>query len=440
MIANRDEPDASHRPEIYRNTTFLARPELTEALAELRRLTQDPFFDGLERVLADLDQAPTESNVGVDTVRKLRHWSAGHQRVAIELEAAARWCRLIEREVSRRVDELLASGKEELPAGLEQFADAPSTNTSPRPSLANRFREIFRRSAGSRPPEETTDPVASEQTPPLPKLFVTSVDRYTAPIAATPVADVATWALGPLEVHVAGRRVPKWNSLKARAVFQYLLVHQDRPTRRDVLMELQWPNHSHNSARNNLNVALYSLRNTLGALGQSAQPVLYRDGCYFLNPELTWWVDRTEFLLALDAARLARRTRQVIEAYGKAIQLYRGQLFEDDGAGEWYLPEQRRLNELYLQALERVAEMHLQLGELPEAVHFGQLAVSSDPCCEPIHRVLMRCYAAQHQQQLVIRQYRVCVAALHDELGVPPAQDTVQLFRKLTSPGSGMRP
>ena len=107
--------------------------------------------------------------------------------------------------------------------------------------------------------------MANEQTP-FPELSVMPVARHVAPIVPTPVADVATWALGPLEVHVAGRRIPKWNSLKARAVFQYLLIHQDRPTRRDVLMELQWPNHSHNSARNNLNVALYSLRNTLDGL------------------------------------------------------------------------------------------------------------------------------------------------------------------------------
>jgi DNA-binding SARP family transcriptional activator len=64
-------------------------------------------------------------------------------------------------------------------------------------------------------------------------------------------------------------------------------VHQDRPTRRDVLMALQWPDHSHNSARNNLNVALYSLRNTLDGLEQGAQPIVYRDGCYILNPDLT---------------------------------------------------------------------------------------------------------------------------------------------------------
>lgn len=421
MAANRDEP------------TPLARTELTEALAELRRLIQDPSLDRLERTLADLGQAPTESNVGVDTVRKLRHWSAGHQRVATELETAARCCRLVEREISQRVDELLAGQKEALSRAPEYFADTPPADISPRISLANRLREIFRRSADTRRPTETTEPAAGEQTTSLPAL---SVDRFAKPIVPTPMADIATWALGPLEVHVAGRRIPKWNSLKARAVFQYLLIHQDRPTRRDVLMELQWPNHSHNSARNNLNVALYSLRNTLDGLGQSAQPVLYRDGCYFLNPELTWWVDRDEFLLALDNAQLARRTSQpaqVISAYHRAIQLYRGPLFEDDASGEWYLPEQRQLKELYVLALEQAAEIHFALGELSEAVRFGRLAVSTDPCCEPMHRMLMRYYASQHRQQLVSRQYRVCAAALNDELGVHPDEETVQLFRKLTA-------
>jgi DNA-binding SARP family transcriptional activator len=80
-------------------------------------------------------------------------------------------------------------------------------------------------------------------------------------------------------VRVGGHLVPRWNSLKARAVFQYLLVHQDRPTRRDVLMALQWPDHSHNSARNNLNVALYSLRNTQGPC-QVAQPILHDENSH----------------------------------------------------------------------------------------------------------------------------------------------------------------
>jgi len=44
----------------------------------------------------------------------------------------------------------------------------------------------------------------------------------------------------------------------------------------------------------------------------------------------------------------------------------------------------------------------------------------------------MRCYASQHQQQLVSRQYQVCVAALREELGVSPSVETTQLLRALT--------
>jgi DNA-binding SARP family transcriptional activator len=45
----------------------------------------------------------------------------------------------------------------------------------------------------------------------------------------------------------------------------------------------------------------------------------------------------------------------------------------------------------------------------------------------------MRCYAAQNKQQLVTRQYRLCVSALRDELGVSPGAETLRLFLHLTS-------
>jgi DNA-binding SARP family transcriptional activator len=391
---------------------------VSEALSELRQLAGHPLAAELERALADLGAAPDGPGFGVDTVRQLRRCSAEYQRVAIDLEAAARCCRLAEREINQRADVLLADKNRR---------------------LTGQFLDIFRRGRGgvrnavpgpepAPPPELKAPPLQPEpQAQPQP-------EPEPAPAPATTDADIAASALGPLEVHVAGRRVPRWTSLKARAVFQYLLIHQDRPIRRDVLMSLQWPDHSHNSARNNLNVALYSLRNTLEGLGHGAQPVLYRDGCYSLNPELTWWIDRNEFLAAVDDAQQAHRERrpeQVIGAYRKAIGLYRGPLFEDDGDGEWYLPEQRRLQDLYGQALEGIAEIHFRLGELADAQRFGQLALGHDPCSESSHRLLMRCYASQHQQQLVGRQYQVCVAALRDELGVAPSDETVKLFREL---------
>jgi DNA-binding SARP family transcriptional activator len=434
MAAHRGGKHALRRPGVNGGPAAGAQTGLTEAVAELRRLTQKPSFQEAERMLAGLGSAPGGSGVGIEAVHALRRWGAEYLRVADELEAAARCCRLVEREIGERVDAFLAGweGQLETARAQEPAAPAGARRSSGRDGW---LRELLHRGRAAR--EEPWDrPAAAAHgrgTPPATLLEAPS-GRLSAP--AVPAADVAALVLGPLELSVGGRRVRRWNSLKARALFQYLLIHQGRPVRRDVLMELQWPDHTRNSARNNLNVALYSLRNTLDGPGRGVQPIVYQDGCYSLNPELTWWIDRDEFSSTLHHAESARRDgqpEQAIDAYEKAIGLYRGPLFEDDPCGEWFLPEQRHLEELYLQALEHLATVYFELGEFPEAVRCGQIAVGTDPCYESVHRLLMRCFSSQHQQQLVSRQYRSCVDALRDELGVPPGEETVQLFRDLTT-------
>jgi DNA-binding SARP family transcriptional activator len=405
-----------------------------EAVAQLRRLAQRPVIQEVGRVLGDVGDVPAGSGGGVEAVRALRRSGAEYLRVADELEAAARCCRLAEREIGQRIDALLVSWDGQPAAAPAHEPDAPADAPGRRRGLLGWLRRRFHRGRAGQH-ERADRPVSGRHARRAPPLVQPAAPSGQLPVPGPSAADVAALVLGPLELSVAGRRVLRWNSLKARAVFQYLLIHQDRPIRRDVLMELQWPDHTRNSARNNLNVALYSLRNTLEGSGQGLQPVLYQDGCYSLNPALTWWIDRNEFFSTLqhaESARRAGRSRQAIAAYEKAVQLYRGPLFEDDPSGEWFLTEQRHLEELYLQALEHLAAIYFEIGELPEAVRCGQLAVGTDPCCEPAHRLLMRCYDSQHQQQLVSRQYRSCVAALHDELGVSPGEETVQLFRDLT--------
>jgi DNA-binding SARP family transcriptional activator len=416
-----------------------ARDRLDQAVAELRRLTQGQLFQALER-LADVEDIRGASSVSVESIRRLRAWSAEHLRLAAELEAAARCCRLIEQELTRKIDATLAGSHVEADALGDHSTGASLMRSRPRSHRKkNRVMGVsgwlrsfapHRHSAHRRPGKEPARAFAATSShPPVTR------SGQSLLVAGMPEADVTALILGPLELSVAGRHVVRWNSLKARAVFQYLLIHRGRPVRRDVLMDLQWPNHTYTSARNNLNVALYSLRNTLEGPWQGLRPILYQDGCYALNSELKWWIDRDEFLTAFSRARLVRSGHPVetISHYQKAVELYRGSLFEDDSNGDWYLAEQRHLNELYLQALESLGEIYLDLGELASAQKFAQLALAKDPCCESVHRLLMRCYAAEHKQQLVSRQYSICVQALRDELGVSPGTETLRLFHALTS-------
>jgi DNA-binding SARP family transcriptional activator len=409
---------------------------LTVTVAELNRLTQAEATTAISRILADLDSGEC-TNAGIEAVHRLRLWQADYLRLAAELEAATRSFLSVEQELRRQLDTVLADWERRFESARPAGETAP-LDIAARVVLGRRrkgpLRGLFQRGYDRTPPVAPLRAPAAEQFEPANELVLPADTLDLAPEAYG--TDIAALVLGPFELTVAGSRVLKWTSLKARAIFQYLLIHRDRPVRRDVLMSLQWPQHSYSSARNNLNVALCNLRNTLDWTGLGTQPILHKGGCYLLNPDLVCWVDRNEFLAKVHEARRARETEnpeQAIKAARSAISLYRGPLFEDNHGGDWYLTERRQLKELYLQALEYLGGAYYERRQFAEAIEFGQRTMSADPCYEPGHRLLMRCYARQNQQQLVSRQYRLCAAALQDELDVSPAAETVQLFRTLTS-------
>jgi len=249
-----------------------------------------------------------------------------------------------------------------------------------------------------------------------------------------PEVHVAT--LGPFEVRVCGTRVWRWGAQKNRTLLQYLVLHPDRPLHREVLMELLWPGYGYTSSRNNLNVCVYGLRQALQEACRDSRYVLYRDGAYLLDPDLSWQVDRTRFLsliaAAQDAAR-AGRTGPAIQLHQEAAMLYRGPLFEDDPNCDWFAAARRNLHERYLRSLEDLADLYLDARDVGSASDIARHVLDLDACRESAHRLLMRCYSQQHQQGLIARQFQLCIAALRTEFSLSPADETVRLFQALTT-------
>jgi DNA-binding SARP family transcriptional activator len=423
-----------HDPVTECGHTHRPQTQLAEAAVEVPRLGRDERLESLERALAKLRGIPRSPNLAGAAVRELQLLRAEYLDTAAKLEAIARSYRNADRDLCQQITRLLDRWERQIDIAPLEPAGLPTASRHRSISRVGRLQRILR--GGSADPASPA--AASQWAEPGQGTHAIAPPESSFPLPTSTMAnaDVAARILGPLKLMVGGQPILRWNSLKAKTLFQFFLINEGRPVRRDVLMELQWPDHTYNSARNNLNVALSALRNTLRVPNQSARPIIYRDGCYLLNSEVTWWIDRSEFRSIMHQAQLASRAdqlQQVIDAYQRAVRLYRGPLFEDDPAGDWFLAEQHQLKEMYLQALERLAEIYCDLGKFSTAVHFGQLATSADPCRESAHRMLMRCFSLQHQQQLVCREYQSCVTALHDELGVSPGDETVQLFRTLTS-------
>ncbi|SRR6266568_1255106 len=246
-------------------------------------------------------------------------------------------------------------------------------------------------------------------------------------------ADVLVRALGPLEVVVGRTPVRSWGGSRARTVFEYLLLHH-RPVHREVLMELLWPGYPRRSARNNLNVCMYGLRRALD-LGGGRDYVVHQEGYYALNRDLAWSVDYARFTQAAEGSQLAVASGQpnaaLLDAL-RAVEEYRGQLFEGDPNADWCATERATLADMFAQTLELLAGLHLDRGEVDAAQRAAQRLLDEDGCRESAHRLLMACYARQNQRDQIVRQYRRCVTKLHDELDIAPSTETVRLFRELT--------
>ena len=247
-------------------------------------------------------------------------------------------------------------------------------------------------------------------------------------------ADLGVCCFGPFRAFRRDQPVQEWSSRKGKSIFKYLIAHRDRPISKEVLMDLIWPETPPEAARNNLNVAIYGLRQSLRQAGLSESTILYQDDCYLLNPELTIWVDVEAFNAHVARARDYEENGDLVAAmqeYRLAEALYTGDYLEDDRYEDWPLAQRHSLKETYMAVAQRLCQSYYEQGDFTACVAEAHKVLAADSCRETAHRWIMLCYAQQGQRYLAIRQYQDCVDALDDELGVEPSPETTQLYQDI---------
>jgi DNA-binding SARP family transcriptional activator len=247
-----------------------------------------------------------------------------------------------------------------------------------------------------------------------------------------PIPSLVVYGLGPLRVYREGTTVGVWPNRRAKAVFKYLVVHRTGP--KEVLMELFWPEASPSAARNNLNVAVYALRQFLRQGERDFSYVLFRDDSYLLNPDLDLWVDVAEFEQLVASAEQLERNSDVpgaLRDLQTAETLYQGGLFEDDPYEEWILSRRRELEDLHIGVLDRLRELYVAQGDVAACITVCRKTVAVDRCREDAHAELMRCYAGQGQHYLALRQFNDCKEALRQELDIGPSEELTDLYERI---------
>jgi len=243
--------------------------------------------------------------------------------------------------------------------------------------------------------------------------------------------------LGTLRVCSADRQIQRWQSTRAKSVFEYLLNKKGTPVTREVLVETLWPEHNIRAAGNNLKTAVYALRQTLNqVLGKddSYASILFSQGSYLINPEIELSLDTEEFERCwMDGRRLEKENKaeQAVREYEKAEALYQGDYLEDEPYEEWTLLRREAIKDNYLFVLGKLADYAMAFSDFERCIFYCQKILARDPSREDTYRRIMRCYSRLGQRNQAVRWYETCCQALRSELDAGPDRETRDLHNSL---------
>jgi DNA-binding SARP family transcriptional activator len=236
--------------------------------------------------------------------------------------------------------------------------------------------------------------------------------------------------LGGLSARQGTRTITRFRSQKYGALLAYLAYHRQNVHAREVLLAMLWPEMEERAARNNLSVALSSLRSQLEPPGTPAHSVLRADRFSVgLNPA-TVTTDVAEFEEAIRAAARAERrhgTGAASDPRGRAVpreaasRLLRGVDQRRRGAPGGFL-------------LRRRGPAHRAPGggdDLASAVSIARQAVSVDRCARRGKGTLIRLLAATGQAGAALRQYKEYERLLDEQLGEEPSAPLRALARQI---------
>jgi DNA-binding SARP family transcriptional activator/DNA-binding transcriptional ArsR family regulator len=240
--------------------------------------------------------------------------------------------------------------------------------------------------------------------------------------------------LGEFNLLYGDQPVTTVNTTRLQLLLAYLVLHRARHHRRSVLAGLLDPDAPEPRARHALSQAIWQLRRSLPDLIESDRDLVG------LSPHAALWVDALEFerLAALHLQETAGAfTSAACTDLRQAVLLYRGDLLEglyDD----WLLVERERLHEVYLQALESLAQLEKSAGRYRAALDAALTLALADPLRGSAQRQVMQLYFCLGRPEAALQQFETYRQTLSAELDVEPEPETLALAQAIAGRTAGV--
>ncbi len=233
--------------------------------------------------------------------------------------------------------------------------------------------------------------------------------------------------LGRFQLVVADVVVPEsaWRLRKARSLLKILALAPGQGVQREIALDLLWPELDGAAAANNLRGVLLVARRAIGPVGRLVE----RDRMLVLEAAGGVWIDA----IAFEQAAIQALGRDDLAAYGRALDLYAGDLLPEDHYEDWTMAPRERYRTLALQLLGEVAQHYEAAHDWAGAIAAVQRALQLEPVDEDTQATLMRLYARAGQRSRALAQWETLQATLHRELDLAPSAATQQLYQAIVA-------
>jgi DNA-binding SARP family transcriptional activator len=233
---------------------------------------------------------------------------------------------------------------------------------------------------------------------------------------------------GQTSAVVNGRDVPASSlSAKQRRILEILALNAGSPVTKERLADLLWEGSPPASYVGTLDSYVCVLRRTLGlGAGRSSMLATTPVG-YVLATGSEVTVDLWKFQALADAAAESVGERAVANTVA-ALQLVRGSLLADVLYADWAVRAREVFDRLLVEVCVRGAQRANALGQSATAERFARLAVERDAVCEDAWRQLMLAHWFSGRRGRALAAYGELRAALAEQVGDEPANETYQLY------------
>lgn len=243
-------------------------------------------------------------------------------------------------------------------------------------------------------------------------------------LAARP--PVAIESLGRFRILRDGEPVPAtaWQSRKARDLLKVLVARVGRPTTRESLFEILWPDEDPEPLANRLSVALATARAVLDPARRHA-PDWFIGG----DKQALWLdlahveLDIERFLAAAEEGlRLAREgdAAEAARRLGKAETRYTGDFLEEDPYEDWAVAIREEAQAAYIATTRHLAEAASSAGDADTATRYYLRILERDGYDEAAHMGLVAALLAAGRHGEARRRYGLYADRM-TELGVEAA-------------------